>query len=123
MNWQVQPSSNASVVPGAGIGAIDIWGSLVLIDGSFLQYSRETGEPRAVPSIIDDDQFTPASQFDFILPDRATCPAMTRWFGADRDRFTNVRRSSPSEDVVVLGGLVGVFSFTYINLPLIYYHV
>src|SRR3984893_14896464 len=122
MNWQVQPSFNASVVPGAGIGAIDIWGSLVRIDGSFLQYSRETGEPRAVPSIIDDDQFTPASQFDFILPDRATCTPLTRSFVAHRFLYAKVRRASPSDYVVVLGRLGAVFTFGYITLPPIQSH-
>ena len=40
MNWQVQPSSNASVVPGGGIRFIDVSGEVVRIDGSFLRYGR-----------------------------------------------------------------------------------
>ena len=40
MNWQVQPSSNASVVPGGGIRFIDVSGEVVRIDGPFLQYGR-----------------------------------------------------------------------------------
>ena len=40
MNWQVQPSSNASVVPGGGIRFIDISGEVVRIDGSFVLYGR-----------------------------------------------------------------------------------
>ena len=40
MNWQVQPSSNASVVPDGGIKFIDVSGEVVRIDGSFLRYSR-----------------------------------------------------------------------------------
>jgi hypothetical protein len=37
MNWQVQPSSNASVVPDGGTSFIDISGEVVRIDGSFLR--------------------------------------------------------------------------------------
>jgi hypothetical protein len=37
MNWQMQPSSNASVVPGAGIMFIDS-GEAVRIDGSLARY-------------------------------------------------------------------------------------
>ena len=40
MNWQVQPSSNASVVPGGDIRFIDVSGEVVRIDGSFLRYGR-----------------------------------------------------------------------------------
>jgi hypothetical protein len=39
MNWQMQPSSNASVVPGEGTKVIDIRSALDRIDGSFLRHA------------------------------------------------------------------------------------
>jgi hypothetical protein len=41
MNWQVQPSSNASVVPGGGVKFIDVSGEVVRIDRSFLRYGHD----------------------------------------------------------------------------------
>ena len=76
MKWQVQPSSNASVVPGRGIRSIDVSGEVVRIDGSFLRYGRGLvaaelfmvcqRRPRKLendlrrPVVIDVDQFTVA---------------------------------------------------------------
>jgi hypothetical protein len=57
------------------------------------------------------------------LPEGATCATRISWFGADRETGLRFGRSGmSSDDIIVLSGLAGVFCWTYIILPLVFYH-
>jgi hypothetical protein len=74
------------------------------------------------PIVIDVDQFTSPSQSTLLLPDRATCAAMTPLVRC-MSQSVHELLGDPgmSEDIIVLGGLAGLLCWTYIILPLIYH--
>jgi len=119
MNRHVHPSSTASIVPGAGTEVVEIWGSSVRMDGYLGTTRKLQNDLRGAWCHWYRSIYTWIT-IRFIFPDRATRAATTRCFDACRDRFPELRRVPMSEDIIVLGGLAGVFCWTYILLPLIY---
>jgi hypothetical protein len=74
-------------------------------------------------SVIDVDQFTAASQSIFMLP----APRSGSGHAPSVRQLSQFVYQLPeipdmTENVVVLSGLAAMFCWTYIILPLIYYH-
>jgi hypothetical protein len=129
MNWHVHLSSNASVVPGEGTAAIDVWGSPVRIWLCSCVTPTRLEKDLRRPVVIDAGQFTTTSQWILFLPDRNVCrhdrlvrrvSQMTREF-MEIIKIPEITKMS-SQDMIVLGGLAAVFCWAYIILPLVFYH-